>query len=71
MAEGNFKTRSFEYGGVGVIVVERINERFVKENAHLPADGGIVPILKGFVFCASNGGFLTVNGERIIVRANM
>ena len=69
MAEGNFKTRSFEYGGVGVIVVERINKEYAKRYAHLPAEG-IVPLLKGFVFCASNSGFLTVNGERIIVRAN-
>ena len=71
MAEGNFKTRSFEYGGVGVIVVERINEKFVKEHAHLSVGEGIVPVVKGFVFCASNSGFLTVNGERIIVRATM
>jgi len=69
MAEGNFKTKSFEYGGVGVIVVERINKKFAKENAHIYADG-YSPFI-GFVFCASNGGFLTVNGERIIVRANM
>ena len=70
MAEGNFKTRSFEYGGIGVIVVERINKKFVKENAHLEADD-VRQSPKGFVFCASNSGFLTVNGDRIIVRANM
>ena len=70
MEEGNFKTRSFEYGGVGLIVVERVNKKFVKDNAHLSADG-YEPGVVGFVFCAKNSGFLTVNGDKIIVRANM
>lgn len=70
MEEGNFKNRSFEYGGIGLIVVERINKEFVKKNAHMTATG-YEPQPQGLVFQAKNSGFLTVNGERIIVRANM
>ena len=68
--EGNFKTKSFEYGGVGVIVVERINEEYVRKHAHMSATAS-APVPQGMVFMASNGGFLTVDGERIIVRTNM
>ena len=69
-SKGNFRTRSFEYGGGGVIVVERINNEYVRRNAHLSA---IDPRenTKGFVFVASNGGFLTINGERIIVKTTL
>ena len=70
MQEGNFKTRSFEYGGGGVIVVERINKEYVRKNAHFSStDPRENP--QGLVFMASNGGFLTINGERIIVKTNM
>lgn len=67
MDGGNFRNRSFEYDGGGVIVVERINKKFVKENAHMFATGYGQQI-SGLVFQASNGGFLTLNGERIIVQ---
>ena len=70
MEDGNFKNRSFEYGGVGFIVVERINKEFVKQNAHMTATGYGEQV-HGLVFQAKNSGFLTVNGERIIVRTNM
>lgn len=70
MDGGNFKTRSFEYGGIGVVVVERINKRFARENAHMSATG-YGEQTDGLVFRAANGGFLTVNAERLIVRTNM
>lgn len=66
---GNFKIRSVNVGGVGLIIVERINKKYVRENAHLATerndDSDIV------VFNASGGAFLTVAGERIIVRNNI
>lgn len=67
MDEGNFRIRSFEYGGGGVIVVERINKKFVKENAHMYATGYGEQTI-GRVFQASNSGFLTSANQRLIVQ---
>lgn len=70
MDKGNFRIRSFKYGGVGIIVVERINKDFARRNAHMYATGYGEQV-DGLVFRAANGGFLTVNTERFIVRTNM
>lgn len=70
MDEGNFKIKSFKYGGMGIIVVERINKDFVRRNAHMSATGYKEQI-DGLVFKAADGGFLTVDAERFIVKTNM
>lgn len=66
MDNGNFRIRSFKCGGGGVIIVERINKKYVKENAHMYATGYRQRV-NDLVFRAANGGFLTINGERIIL----
>ena len=67
MKGGNFKIRSFNEGGVGIIVVERINKKFVIRNAHMSATAP-APVPEVTVFNASDGPFLTAEGYRIIVK---
>lgn len=70
MKGGNFKIKSFNVGGVGLIVVERINQKYVRENAHFSSDNKI-PKESEIVFYANDGLFLTSNGERVIVKKNI